>query len=286
MILNSIIKKYTEILHTNNSIDSPDLDCKLLVANILGIEYKNLYLYLNNEFNKENLLNILIQRRLNNEPISKIINKKSFWDYDFYVNENVLDPRPDTENLIELVLETYDIQEKLNILDMGTGSGCLILTLLKLFKNATGVAVDISEKALKVTKINAKTLGVENINFIISNWNDNITEKFDIIVSNPPYIETEEIQKLDKDVKNFDPLLALDGGVDGLKCYEYIAQNIMKNCKNDTKIFLEVGHSQAKNVINIFEKNNFSLYKIKKDLNGYDRIVCFNVGEKNNANNG
>ena len=279
MILNSIIKKYTEILQTNNSIDSPDLDCKLLVANILGIEYKNLYLYLNDEFNKENLLNILIQRRLNNEPISKIINKKSFWDYDFYVNENVLDPRPDTENLIELVLEMYNTNENLHILDMGTGSGCLILTLLKLFKNATGVAVDISEKALKVTKINAKTLGVKNINFIISNWNDNITEKFDIIVSNPPYIETEEIQKLDKDVKNFDPLLALDGGVDGLKYYEYIAQNIMKNCKNDTKIFLEVGHSQAKNVINIFEKNNFSLYKIKKDLNGYDRIVCFNVGE-------
>ena len=286
MILSSIIKKYTEILQTNNDIDSPDLDCKLLIANILGIEYKNLYLHLNEEFDKEDLLSNLIQRRLNSEPISKIINKKSFWDYDFYVNKNVLDPRPDTENLIELVLEMYNIQEKLNILDMGTGSGCLILTLLKLFKNATGVAVDISEKALEVAKINAKNLEVENVHFVISNWNDNITEKFDIIVSNPPYIETEEIEKLDKDVKNFDPLLALDGGINGLKCYEYIAKNIIKNCKNDTKIFLEVGHNQAKSVIDIFEKNNFSLYKIKKDLNGYDRIVCFNVGEKNNANNG
>ena len=100
MILSSIIKKYTEILQTNNDIDSPDLDCKLLIANILGIEYKNLYLHLNEEFDKEDLLSNLIQRRLNNEPISKIINKKSFWDYEFYVNENVLDPRPDTENLI------------------------------------------------------------------------------------------------------------------------------------------------------------------------------------------
>ena len=279
MILSSIIKKYTEVLQTNNDIDSPDLDCKLLVANILRIEYKNLYLHLNEEFDKEDLLSNLIQRRLNNEPISKIINKKSFWDYDFYVNENVLDPRPDTENLIELVLEMYNIQEKLNILDMGTGSGCLILTLLKLFKNFTGIAVDISEKALEVAKINAKNLKVENVNFIISNWNDNITEKFDIIISNPPYIETKEIEKLDKDVKNFDPLLALNGGNNGLKCYEYIAKNIIKNCKDNTKIFLEVGHNQAKSVIDIFEKNNFSLYKIKKDLNGYDRIVCFNVGE-------
>lgn len=286
MILSSIIQKYTKILRTNNSIDSPYLDCKLLISHIIGIEYKNLYLYFNEEFNKEELLNTLIQRRLNNEPISKIVNKKTFWDYDFYVNENVLDPRPDTENLIELVLDIYNVNEKLHILDMGTGSGCLILTLLKLFKNATGFALDISEKALEIVKINAKNLGVENINFVLSNWNDNITEKFDIIVSNPPYIETEKIQKLDKDVKDFDPLLALDGGTNGLKCYEYIAKNIMKNCKNDTKIFLEVGYNQAKSVIDIFEKNNFSLYAIKKDLNGYDRIVCFNMRGAINVDNG
>lgn len=285
MILIDVINKYSELLKTAN-IDTAVFDCKLLLSYVLGIDYKDLYLYFSEEFDKEYLLSVLIQRRLNNEPISKIINRKSFWDYDFYVNGNVLDPRPDTENLIELVLSVYNTNKKLHILDMGTGSGCLILTLLKLFKNATGVAVDISEKALEVAKFNAKNLGVENINFVLSNWNDNVAEKFDIIVSNPPYIETEEIQKLDKNVKNFDPMLALDGGINGLKCYEYIAQNIIKNCKNNTKIFFEVGHNQAKIVTDIFEKNNFSLHTIKKDLNGYDRIVCFNVGEKNNANNG
>ena len=255
MILIDVINKYSELLKTAN-IDTAVFDCKLLLSYVLGIDYKDLYLYFSEEFDKEYLLSVLIQRRLNNEPISKIINRKSFWDYDFYVNGNVLDPRPDTENLIELVLSVYNTNKKLHILDMGTGSGCLILTLLKLFKNATGVAVDISEKALEVAKFNAKNLGVENINFVLSNWNDNVAEKFDIIVSNPPYIETEEIQKLDKDVKNFDPMLALDGGINGLKCYEYIAQNIIKNCKNNTKIFFEVGHNQAKIVTDIFEKKS------------------------------
>lgn len=280
MILINIFNKYINLLQNNSKSKTPELDCKILVAHILNINYNDLYLYMEDDFKEEELLNILIKRRIKDEPISKIINKKTFWEYNFYVDNNVLDPRPDSENLIELILENYNINDKLNILDLGTGSGCLIITLLNIFKNSNGIAVDINEKSLNIAMQNAKNLNVKNINFIKSNWNDNVEDKFDIIISNPPYIKTKDIDILDNTVKNFDPILALDGGDDGLKCYKYIAKNIMKNCKQDTKIFLEIGYNQTDDVIKIFEKNNFLLYKIKKDLNNYNRILSFNINEQ------
>lgn len=274
-----VFNKYCKILETNQSLDTPSLDCCVFLSFILGIDKKDFLKYKDDDFKYEKLLESMIVRRLCNEPVSKIINNKSFWDYDFYVNNDVLDPRPDTETMIEMILNDYDSDEKFDILDLGTGSGCIILTLLKLFKNSNGIAVDISEKALEIAKLNAHKLNINRINFIESNWNDKIDGKFDIIVSNPPYIETEYIDNLSKDVKNFDPKIALDGGITGLDCYNYIAKNIIKNCKENTRIFLEIGYKQANDVINIFEQNNFVLHKIGKDLNGYDRIVSFYLKE-------
>lgn len=274
-----VFNKYCKILETNQSLDTPSLDCCVFLSFILGIDKKDFLKYKDDDFKYEKLLESMIVRRLCNEPVSKIINNKSFWDYDFYVNNDVLDPRPDTETMIEMILDDYDSDEKFDILDLGTGSGCIILTLLKLFKNSNGIAVDISEKALEIAKLNAHKLNINRINFIESNWNDKINGKFDIIVSNPPYIETEYIDNLSKDVKNFDPRIALDGGITGLDCYNYIAKNIIKNCKENTRIFLEIGYKQANDVINIFEQNNFVLHKIGKDLNGYDRIVSFYLKE-------
>jgi release factor glutamine methyltransferase len=178
--------------------------------------------------------------------------------------------------MIELIICEYNRNAQLKILDLGTGSGCLILTLLKIFKNSSGVAVDINEKSLAVARRNAEQLGVtENIDFIKSNWNDEINEKFNVIISNPPYIKTNDINNLQNDVKKFDPIISLDGGVDGFDCYKYIAKNILKNCFRDTKIYLEIGYDQKNEIVDIFKKENFSLTSIKKDLQDFDRILSF-----------
>ena len=253
-----------------------NLDVKILLVFLLNIDTKEIINYFNNEISNEFLNNFqkLLSRRLNREPIANIIGKKAFWDYDFIVNENVLTPRPDSETLIEAVLENYkDKDQKLNILDLGTGSGCLILTLLSIYQNSQGLAIDISDKALEIAKQNAKLLNINRIKFLKNNWNDNINKKFDIIISNPPYIPKKEIEILEPEVNKYNPLLALDGGNDGLDCYKYLAENLQKNCKENTKIFLEIGKNQENNIIEIFKNNKFELLKMYKDINGIIRIL-------------
>lgn len=254
------------------------LDVKILLSYLLNIDSKELIMYFNQHIEQKfiNTFNHLLKRRLNREPIANIVNKKSFWSYDFFVNENVLTPRNDSEILIEAVLSNYNnMQEGLKILDLGTGSGCLILSLLKMYKNASGLAIDISEKALKVARQNAENLKINNIKFLKNNWNDNIEEKFDIIISNPPYIPTKEIKELEPEVNKFNPLLALDGGEDGLNCYRYLAKSLEKNLKENTKIFLEIGKNQEKDIEKIFNENGYELLKMYKDLAEINRILCF-----------
>ncbi len=254
------------------------LDVKILLSYLLNIDSKELIMYFNQHIEQKfiNTFNQLLKRRLNREPIANIVNKKSFWSYDFFVNENVLTPRNDSEILIEAVLSNYNnMQEGLKILDLGTGSGCLVLSLLKMYKNASGLAVDISEKALKVAKQNAENLKINNIKFLKNNWNDNIEDKFDIIISNPPYIPTKEIKELEPEVNKFNPLLALDGGEDGLNCYRYLAKSLDKNLKENTKIFLEIGKNQEKDIEKIFNENGYKLLKMYKDLAEINRILCF-----------
>ena len=254
------------------------LDVKILLSYLLNIDSKELIMYFNQHIEQKfiNTFNQLLKRRLNREPIANIVNKKSFWSYDFFVNENVLTPRNDSEILIEAVLSNYNnMQEGLKILDLGTGSGCLVLSLLKMYKNASGLAVDISEKALKVAKQNAENLKINNIKFLKNNWNDNIEDKFDIIISNPPYIPTKEIKELEPEVNKFNPLLALDGGEDGLNCYRYLAKSLDKNLKENTKIFLEIGKNQEKDIEKIFNENGYKLLKMYKNLAEINRILCF-----------
>ena len=260
----------------NKGILTANLDVKILLAFLLNIDTKEIINYFNNEISNEFLNNFqkLLSRRLNREPIANIIGKKAFWDYDFIVNENVLTPRPDSETLIEAVLENYkNKDQKLNILDLGTGSGCLILTLLSIYQNARGLAIDISDKALEIAKQNAKLLNINRIKFLKNNWNDNINEKFDIIISNPPYIPKKEIEDLEPEVNKYNPLLALDGGNDGLDCYKYLSENLQKNCKKDTKIFLEIGKNQENDITKIFQNNEFELVKMYKDINEIVRIL-------------
>ena len=277
MRLLELYKDSTKKLEQEGILTSK-LDVKILLSFLLDIDSKELIMYFNQHIDRKFINNFeqLLKRRLNREPIANIVNKKSFWSYDFFVNENVLTPRSDSEILVEAVLSNYNnMNENLNILDLGTGSGCLILSLLKIYKNASGLAVDISDKALQVAKQNAKNLKVENIQFLKNNWNDNIEEKFDIIISNPPYIPTKEIKELEPEVNKFNPLLALDGGEDGLICYRYLAKSLDKNLKENTKIFLEIGKNQEKDIEKIFNENGYKLLKMYKDLAEINRILCF-----------
>ncbi|MDR2526604.1 MAG: peptide chain release factor N(5)-glutamine methyltransferase [Rickettsiales bacterium] len=253
--------------------DTSKLDVKFLLSFYLDIEQGNLIYHFDDEIDEIGFVKLLL-RRLNGEPIANIIGKKAFWDDVFFVDENVLTPRPDSETIIESVMSHYkDFDEKLDILDLGTGSGCLILTLLKIYKNSNGVGIDISDKALNVAKKNGEYFN--NVFFLKNNWNENFDRKFDIIVSNPPYIPTNEIKKLPPEVKTYNPIISLDGGIDGLNCYRYLAMNLKKNMKEKTKVFLEIGKGQKKDVIEIFDEYKFC--EVKKDYGNISRVVIFSL---------
>ena len=230
------------------------------------------------DFNDDELIKakIMLERRLNNEPLDKIIGKREFYKYEFKVNSYVLTPRPDTEILVESALEIINKNSASTILDLGTGSGCIVLSILKDCPNTKALAIDISKEALEIAKKNAISLEVDDrVEFLQGSWSDIdfATKKYDIIVSNPPYIPTKEIDTLTKEVKEYDPLLALDGGADGLECYRQIAKISYNLLKKDGYILLEVGYNQADIVNEIFKFNNFTPYKIIKDLSGINRCI-------------
>ena len=260
-----------------NAIDTADLDAKLIMLSSVKMTEEQLILNLDKDIDKSQLLDFKnkIRSRLEGKPTSKIVKFRYFWNNKFYVNEDVLDPRPDSEILIEAVVSDYSNEQKLSILDLGTGSGCLILTLLSIFKKSHGLAIDISKNSLKIAQKNANLLNIITVSFRYGNWNDDITEKFDMVVSNPPYIKTSDIEKLQKEVKFFDPIVSLDGGVDGLDCYRYIAKNIRKNLNNNSRIYLEIGKDQDIDVETIFTNNGFKLLKKLKDLNNIYRVMVF-----------
>lgn len=218
----------------------------------------------------------LVQRRCSHEPLDKIIGKKEFYKSTFKVSTDVLSPRPDTEILVEAALDLIPINKPYKILDLGVGSGCILLSILKDRTQTQGVGVDISIKAIDIAKENAQTLGVENaVEFINADWNTLAFDysEFDIIVSNPPYIPQKELGELDIEVKNYDPLIALDGGNDGLKCYYELAKKIPYWLKKEGYVLLEVGYNQAKTVAQIFEKEGLKTIKIIPDLAGINRCV-------------
>ncbi len=221
----------------------------------------------------------LILRRALREPVSHLINKREFFGENFFVNKDVLDPRPDSESLIELVFKNFpDKNQKLKILEIGVGSGCLVTTLLKAFQMADATGVDISEEALKICQKNAETHQVKNrLNLKKSDLFSalNSDEKFDLIISNPPYIPSQEIENLEPEVKNYEPRTALDGGIDGLDLYKKIAALAKNFLKKDGKIILEIGFGQEKDVTQIFELEGFSLTDSGLDLSGVVRDLCF-----------
>jgi len=261
-------------------IDSFSLDSTILLS--FALEKPKEFVLFNPDFiiddsTRDKFFSLLL-RRENNEPISHIIGKREFFGLDFFVNSNVLDPRADSETLIEMVIEFYKNNAgNLEFLEIGSGSGCLTISLLKNLNNCCATAIDISEKALDIAKLNAKNHDIFNkIEFIKSDLFEclNSEKKFDFIISNPPYIPSYQIPKLQNEVRMYDPILALDGGIDGLDFYRNIAENATNFLKKDGKIFLEIGQGQETDVEKIFLDHNFRVIKAKNDLANIQRALC------------
>ena len=268
-------------------IESFDIDSRVLLSYVLGVEHHDLIANpkteISNKFYKQYLN--LIKRRSKHEPIAQITGEKEFWSLPFKICKDTLIPRPDSETIIQAVkTEFKDTDGNYKILDMGTGSGCLLLSLLTEYKNAFGIGIDIKRNAIKTAKENAKKLSLHTRSKILNlNWHDkkrtqrlgNI--KFHIIVSNPPYITAHEMEELEEDVKKYEPRLALYGGRDGLDEYRYISKVIYywDILEKNGKIFLELGKGQHNDVQKIFEAFGFKYIKNFKDLNGIVRVIEF-----------
>lgn len=279
MNLKEILKYGKEELIKNN-IEDASIIAKELAEYIFKITRAQMIANNDMEFSKDQTDNYInsIKKISTGIPIQYITNNQEFMNLNFYVDENVLIPQPDTETLVEEVINEYK-EKKCEILDLCTGSGAIAISLAKYINESNIVASDISMKALQVAKLNAeKNLVRKKIEFIESDmFNKIYKDDFDIIVSNPPYIKTKVIEKLDRQVKN-EPYIALDGGADGLKFYKIIIENAYKYIKNEGKVFLEIGYDQKNELINLFKENNHyeNIYS-KKDLGGNDRIIVATV---------
>jgi len=272
MTIKQILEEAISILKENN-IEEPILKSKLLLAFVLKKEKEYLLINDNKELlaKKEKEYREVINRLINGEPLQYIIGKQEFMGLEFEVNKNVLIPRADTEILVEEVIELIGNKE-LKVLDLCTGSGAIAVSLAKKLKNIKATASDISLNALKTAKKNA-ILNDVNVIFKQSDLFENIEETFDIIVSNPPYIETNVIKTLNKDVQN-EPFIALDGGKDGLDIYRKIINEAYKYLNENGTLALEIGYNQKEQVINLLrESDNYTDIYSKKDLSGNDRIV-------------
>lgn len=258
----------------NAKIDDAILDAWYLLEHATGISRAMYFMDMNREISleQETAYRTYIASRAQHIPLQHITGVQEFMGLEFCVNEHVLVPRQDTEVLVECVLG--DLESDMQILDMCTGSGCILLSLLKLCacSSVTGVGVDVSQEALQVARRNAEKLKVD-AQFLSSDLFEKVEGLYDIIVSNPPYIRTSVIEELKEEVKFHDPYLALDGKEDGLYFYRRIVEEISKYLKKGGKLYFEIGHDQAEDVSMLMEHAGFTDVTVKKDLAGLDRVV-------------
>ena len=254
MNLENTIKKASQILK-NNCVYSHELDAQIILADIMGV--KREYLITNDQINiSEKIIkkyDIAIRRRINREPVAYIIGKKEFWSKDFIVNQATLVPRPETELLIYKVINFFR-NKRINILDIGTGSGCILLSILKELNLSRGIGIDISAKAIQTAKANAKNLNLLNQSkFKTCDLVKYNTGKYDLIVSNPPYIPSKDINNLSKDIINYEPKIALDGGIEGLDLIKKVIYKSNYLLKRNGQLALEIGFNQYQKVSSILK---------------------------------
>ena len=274
MDIQSALKKGQSILIDNNII-SAKLDSEILMSQAIRKNKKFIILNLHKEIKKRDLdyFDNLIQERAKSKPIAQIIKKKDFWKYEFIVNNNVLIPRPDTEILIEQALKLVKNKNRLQILDIGIGSGCILMSILKEKKNFIGTGIDISNKSLQISKVNGQKLRINNrLRLFKSNIDNFNTGKYDLIVSNPPYIKKSNLKCLEKDI-GFEPKQALDGGLDGLSEIRKVINKSSELIKRSGHFIIEIGFDQKNKVKKILHDNGFYIKKTVKDLSNHDRCI-------------
>jgi release factor glutamine methyltransferase len=255
-------------------IVSSRLDSELLLSKILKKNREEILVNLEQEIDQKYFSKYkeLIIRRSRNEPIAYILEEKEFWSKNFFVNPDTLIPRPETELMIEKLVKIFK-EKKISILDIGTGSGCILISLISELKNSKGLGIDISKKALIIAKKNIKRHQMENkIKFLNKSLEDKFYQKFDLIVSNPPYIRSSEIKNLEVDIKRFEPLIALDGGNDGLDLIKKVIYKTKYILKIKGMLALEIGNEQFKKVSEILIKKNFKIEQTIKDYK--DNVRC------------
>ncbi len=276
MNIETAINKASKILKRKN-IRSAILDSELLMSKAIKKSRKYIILNTYKEL-KKNSLNYfkkLIDQRSSGKPVAYLVGKKEFWNYEFEVNKDVLIPRPDTELIVEQVLRLTKNKSKLKVLDIGSGSGCLLLSILREKKDFYGTGIDISKKSIDICKINTNKLKVKKnrVKFFKTDIDNFNLGKYDLIISNPPYIKKFALKYLEKDVISFEPKKALDGGLEGLSEIRKVINKSSKLIKNNGKLLLEIGFDQKYKVKQILKSKGFFINKTLKDLANNDRCI-------------
>ena len=274
MILENTIKQASQLLKNKNII-SHELDVQVILSDIMGVT-RDFFIansHINVSINTIKKFNHAIKRRINREPVAYIIGKKEFWSQDFAVNQATLVPRPETELLIYKVVDFFK-NKRINVLDIGTGSGCILLSILKELDFSRGVGIDISTKAIKTAQINSKNLNLFNQSkfkvFDISKFN---VGKYDLIVSNPPYIPSKDIKNLSKDIINYEPLVALNGGLDGLDLIRKVIYKSNSLLKRNGLLAIEIGFNQYLKVSSLLRQYGYREMSRECDYNHNVRCI-------------
>lgn len=273
------LRKKIEARLRKKGIEEAPLDARLLISHVIPVTEIDFAINADQKVSNEQqiLIDVLVQKREKRIPMSQIFGEKEFWSLSFKVTKDTLTPRPDSETLIEVALNEIENKNcSFSILDLGTGSGCLLLTLLSELKNASGLGIDVSAKAIKVANENAKNLSLnKRASFLKSNWFERLasTKKFDLIIANPPYIGLNEKPGLAPEVSKHEPYNALFAGEEGLDDYRKIAADISNYMSEKSIIILEIGYKQSSVVKDIFKQKGFKDIHVFKDLGGHDRCL-------------
>ncbi len=274
MNISNLLKEGSDILKKNN-IQTNQLDAEILLSKLMNKKRERLIINSDEIVSNEiiNNYNTLLKRRSKKEPIAYIVNHREFWSKDFYVNKHTLIPRPETELLCENVIKLFKDKE-FNFLDIGTGTGCILLSILSELKKAKGIGIDVSKKAIDVAKKNSINFNLEDrAKFIVKPFNKIYGYKFDLIVSNPPYIKSIDIKNLKEDVRKFEPKLALDGGKEGLDVIKKVIYKSKTILKKDGLLALEIGFKQHYKVSQILKEQGFREKLLVKDYLNNIRCV-------------